>query len=254
MAENLHSLAKAPLSENPFLYQEWSKMAFLHWRFDPAPIQKTLPKGLFVDTFEGNAYLGIVAFKIQKNRFLGTLSLPFLQDFVEVNLRTYVRDKNGLPGVWFYSLDIDSFLMTSGARLLFSLPYCNTPLKINKHQSTYTVEVSPKSFIRQIHLEYQLLPSLKPPVKEETLEHFLIERYLLFSARHEKLTIGPVRHLPYPLTSGELYDFQTNIFQLNGFENPNRLPDHCHYSEGVNVNIYRVADAKKYSDRVRVHG
>ena len=46
-----------------------------------------------------------------------------ISNFLELNLRTYVRDRSGNPGVWFYSLDANQSLAVAIARRFFHLPY-----------------------------------------------------------------------------------------------------------------------------------
>ncbi len=99
------------------MYQNWRNLLFLHWEYDVEAIQSTLPEGLRVDTFAGKAYLGIVPFFMEDvhPRFFPTI--PGLSDFQEVNVRTYVSDHRGIPGVWFYSLDANQWLANWSKRL-----------------------------------------------------------------------------------------------------------------------------------------
>src|SRR5688500_14739545 len=103
-------------SETAIMFQKWRSLLFLHWSFDPEVIQNTLPKGLFVDTFNNRAYIGIVPFFITDLRMAIMPSIPNFSRFLELNMRTYVYDQNGTPGVWFYSLDINSAAATLAAR------------------------------------------------------------------------------------------------------------------------------------------
>ena len=48
--------------ERPVMYQSWQQLLFLHWRIDPAVIQSILPKGLTVDTYDVDAWVGVVPF------------------------------------------------------------------------------------------------------------------------------------------------------------------------------------------------
>ena len=105
------------------MYQRWSHLLFLHWRWDPAAIQATLPDGLFVDTHENHAYLGVVPFWMDAVRPRFCPPVPGLSWFLELNLRTYVHAADGTPGVWFYSLDCNNPVAVHLARTLFSLPY-----------------------------------------------------------------------------------------------------------------------------------
>ncbi|MEI6536644.1 MAG: DUF2071 domain-containing protein, partial [Verrucomicrobiaceae bacterium] len=88
---------------SPVMFQQWRDLLFLHWEYSAAAIQATLPEGLFVDTFDGKAYLGVVPFFMRKIRPRFLPAVPGISDFMELNLRTYVHDRAGVPGVWFYS-------------------------------------------------------------------------------------------------------------------------------------------------------
>ncbi|MBV8901140.1 MAG: DUF2071 domain-containing protein, partial [Verrucomicrobia bacterium] len=85
--------------------QRWLDLLFLHWRWDPVEVQRTLPPGLTVDTWEDDAWIGIVPFAMRGVRPRFCPSVPGISHFLELNLRTYVRDRLGRPGIWFYSLD-----------------------------------------------------------------------------------------------------------------------------------------------------
>jgi uncharacterized protein YqjF (DUF2071 family) len=86
------------------LHQRWERLLFLHWKWDPAAIQATLPPGLTVDTWQSTAWLGIVPLFMRdiRPRFVPA---ALASNFYELNLRTYVYDERGRPGVYFYSLD-----------------------------------------------------------------------------------------------------------------------------------------------------
>ena len=91
----------------PVMRQRWSGLLFLHWPVEISLIQKRLPPGLHVDTFDGQAWLGVVPFFMQRVRPIGLPPVPWLSWFLELNVRTYVHDDAGNPGVWFFSLDCD---------------------------------------------------------------------------------------------------------------------------------------------------
>jgi uncharacterized protein YqjF (DUF2071 family) len=98
--------------------QTWKDLLFLHWEVSPSALRPLVPPALTVDTFEGRAYVGLVPFTMADVRF-GPVAVA---DFQETNVRTYVHAQ-GVPGVWFFSLDAASTLAVWGARALFRLPY-----------------------------------------------------------------------------------------------------------------------------------
>ena len=89
-----------------------------HYPVLPELIQSSLPDDLQVDTFESRAWFSVVAFRLTDLR-IRPLRFVKWQDFWEINLRTYVRDKRGNRGVWFYSLDSSDLFGVLGARLLY---------------------------------------------------------------------------------------------------------------------------------------
>src|SRR5947209_9596696 len=121
--------ARTPNGERPVvMHHRWEALLFLHWLVSPAEIQQTLPPGLTVDTFEDQAYLAISPFFMRKVRPVGVPPLPWLSEFQELNVRTYVFDERGVPGIWFYSLDCNQPLAVAGARMLSGLPYFNAEM------------------------------------------------------------------------------------------------------------------------------
>src|SRR5699024_7767573 len=77
--------------------------------------------GVRVDTFDGAAWVGITPFRMS---YLGTPAprVPLVPGFTEINVRTYVRGRDGDDGVWFFSLECSRLPVTALLRLL-GLPY-----------------------------------------------------------------------------------------------------------------------------------
>jgi uncharacterized protein YqjF (DUF2071 family) len=115
------------------LRQRWSELLFLHWPFSSEVIQASLPKGLYVDTFDGQAWVGIVPFYMDRVRPVFFPPVPGISWFLELNVRTYVHDETGEPGVWFYSLDCNLPLAVAIARRFYHLPYEHAEMSVHKH-------------------------------------------------------------------------------------------------------------------------
>jgi len=178
--------------------QRWSDLLFAHWVVDAAAIQATLPPGLFVDTFAGCAYLGIVPFFMERVRPAGLPPVPFLSWFLELNVRTYVHDAAGNPGVWFYSLDCNQPLAVALARRFFHLPYFNADMTAARSGGSIRYRCRRQGgagVASEFRWERQ---SAGDPAAPDTLEFFLLERYRLFAAdRTGRLFRGRVHHAPY---------------------------------------------------------
>ena len=109
--------------EKPVMTQIWQSLTFLHWRYEAAAIARTLPKGLTLDTFDGSAWVGLVPFTLAGVRPYGFPALPWISEFPETNVRTYVRGADGERGVWFFTLEADRLAAVMLARWWYHLPY-----------------------------------------------------------------------------------------------------------------------------------
>ena len=223
-------------SRSHVMLQRWEKLIFLHWRWDADEIQRTLPPGLFVDTFQGDAWLAIVPFYMRgiRPRFLP--AVPGISDFLELNVRTYVHDEAGRPGVWFYSLDCNQPLAVWTARTFFCLPYQHARMQTRESSwIDYTCHRRGESAAS--HFRYQISDGTHH-AEPGSLEFFLAERYLLFAHTSRSIRCGQVHHVPYPLADVKLDGWDVNPLLQAGFADPQRPPDHLIGSPGVDVRVY----------------
>ena len=223
------------------MYQQWYDLLFLHWEYSVQAIQSTLPDGLFVDTFEGRAYLGIVPFFMRKIRPRFLPAVPGISDFLEMNLRTYVVDRAGVAGVWFYSLDANQWLAVKIARRFFNLPYEHARMKSSRTPEGLiqfeSKRIGPQENDLVCAFDYAAGSELARPAYG-SLEFFLVERYRLYSNTTSGLRRGQVAHEPYPLCHAEVTRWDENLLRLDGFAPTGRRPDHVVMSRGVDVTIY----------------
>ena len=218
--------------------QEWSHLLFLHWEMDPAVIQEHLPPGLTVDTYDGKAYLGVVPFHMDNVRPSYCPTVPGLSWFLELNLRTYVHDENGVPGVWFFALDCDQWLAVKLARGLFHLPYQHAQMESYQHEGTLNYISRRKGCEQSQIYRYPAELSHSESAEVGSLEFFLLERYRLFSVgRSGSIYSGLVHHSPYQFQDVNITDYSTRMFSLCGFEEPNTPPVSSLIAETAHVNI-----------------
>jgi uncharacterized protein YqjF (DUF2071 family) len=198
--------------------QRWNHLLFTHWKVDPAAVQASLPRGLYVDTFGGDAYLGIVPFAMERVRPAWLPPLPWVSWFLELNVRTYVHDAAGNPGVWFYSLDCERALAVAIARRFFHLPYFHARMDAAFRDRTIEYQC-------QRHAEtagmcrYAWTPgAAAAAVAPGSLEFFLVERYLLFAADAAgQLYAGRVHHAPYRIATPSVSVCSIEPARLAGF-------------------------------------
>lgn len=215
----------------PVMFQNWYRLAFLHWPCNPALLQARLPGGLEVDTFDRTGWVGLTPFHLMGLRppFLPDISC--VSDFPEMNLRTYVRGPAG-PGIWFFSLDAAAAVAVLGARLTYGLPY---------HWSRMTVRATGRSRIHYTSARAGAAAVITVDVGEalarpNDLALFLTERYRLYTRFLGRLAMASVEHEPWPLHRAAIVGFHETVRQAANLPYGD-APALVHYSPGVHVRI-----------------
>jgi uncharacterized protein YqjF (DUF2071 family) len=119
----------------PIMYQKWGKLLFMHWRLDARLLRPLIPSSLEIDTFDGSAWIGVVPFTMWDIRASFLPAIPGNSRFHELNVRTYVHYQ-GVPSVWFLSLDAANRLAVWGARKFYHLPYFNAQMSLDQTDKT----------------------------------------------------------------------------------------------------------------------
>jgi uncharacterized protein YqjF (DUF2071 family) len=177
------------------LAQRWSRLLFAHWPVEPAELARRLPTGVEPDVRDGRAWLAIVAFRMLDTRPLVPPRRPTLPPIPELNVRTYVR-VGGVPGVWFLTLDASSPFFVNAGRTLYGLPY-----RLARMTTLLDGERTHYLSTRRDACFAAAYEPCGPAARAEarSLEHFLVERYRLFSMRRGRLITAVVDHEPWPL-------------------------------------------------------
>lgn len=195
-----------PLSREPWaIRQTWEDLLFAHWPVRAETVRPLLPRGLELDTFEGEAWVSVVPFRMTGVRVRGLPPIPTAARFPELNVRTYVT-LGGKPGVYFISLDAGSPLAVAVARASFFLPYYTARFDISREGAAI------RYACRRAHTGAKLieLRTVYGPTgtsyaaRAGTLEDWLTARYCLYSASPRgRLYRGEIHHAPWPLQPAE---------------------------------------------------
>lgn len=197
LAQHAHrpfALPKAPW----LVQQQWLDVLFAHWRVAPEVLRRHIPSALTVELMGGAAWLGVVAFAIRGLRARALPGVPTATDFLELNVRTYVNHR-GRAGVFFFSLDAASALAVLGARTLFRLPYHRARMR-SESRNGWIVYESARRVRPEVrfHARYRAAGDVFMAAPG-SLDHFLTERYCLFTVSGARVARVDIHHPPWPL-------------------------------------------------------
>lgn len=230
--------------------QKWRDLLFLHWAVSPEAIRPLVPSQLDLDLFEGRAYIGLVPFTMKGVRPVYLPPVWGLSNFHETNLRTYVRRGDRDPGVWFFNLEAANSAAVRIARALFHLPYHRARMFLERERPCNQDPASPATIVYAgvrcwpgpLPASYTIraTPDGKSRLAAHgTLEHFLIERYILYAIGNRQLFQGQVFHSPYPIQSVILHSFDENLLANWHIDRPD-APPLTHFAKGVDVELFPI--------------
>ncbi|HYC61613.1 MAG TPA: DUF2071 domain-containing protein [Thermoanaerobaculia bacterium] len=227
------------------LHQNWHHLLFLHWEVPVAELQSLLPVGLTVDTFEGKAFVGLVPFTLTGVRPVMVPPLPWISSFHEINVRTYVHLGGRDPGVWFFSLDASSAIAVAAARAAYKLPYFGADIDFRVQSGAIpSIEFDARRTDERgttpatARMRYQPVEGPATASAPGTLEHFLIERYILYAEDEQRqLHRARVHHQPYPVQRVDVDGLEETLIWAAGIKR-HEQPAYRHYASEVNVNVY----------------
>jgi len=211
----------------PLLRSQWLTSAFVHWRYDPAVVQRLVPDGLTVQTFDGSAWVGLVPFLMADLRPPG-LTLGPLGTFAGANLRTYVVGPGGRDGLWFLAMEAASPLMVAGTRVGVGAPY---------HLGEHAIDARPRRVtytgVRQGGgPSYRIVVRPGARIEQDDLAVWLTGRWRAYTSHVGRLLETPVSHEPWPLRRATLAELDQSLTEAVGLPAPDGDPT-LHYSDGV---------------------
>ncbi|MBW3534703.1 MAG: DUF2071 domain-containing protein [Gemmatimonadetes bacterium] len=214
-----------PLPSAPWvMYQSWRRLLFAHWPLPHDRLRAAVPGELTLDTFDGSAWLGLTPFRVTDLRPRGVPAIPVGSDFPELNLRTYVR-VGDRPGVYFFSLDAGSRLGVMGARALYHLPYHAADMS-QEERAGWIHYRSERSDGASAVFQGRYRPTGPAAAPAAgTLEHFLTERYALYTVLGDGAVLrADIHHRPWPLQTAEAVIERNTVPEAEGLELPERAP------------------------------
>jgi uncharacterized protein len=202
-------------------------LLFLHWEVSVDDLRALIPEPLAIDTFEGKAWLSITPLTIFDARPVLIPPVPYLSWLHELNVRTYVH-YDGVPGVWFFSLDANNRPAVIGARLFFKLPYFSADISMDTEGNKVKFRSKRSDASARFRADWKI-GAPAPSAEPGTLDFFLIERYSLYTADDLSIYRCRIHHKPWPLQEPEgLSNLESTMAEAAGLPALVRKPlIHC---------------------------
>ena len=217
------------------MFHRWDQLTFLHWRFDPAEVQRLLPDWLEVETFDGSAWVALVPFVMEVSA-PGVAPLPWLCHFPETNVRTYVRAPDGSVGVWFLSLDAARFAAVATARTAYQLPYFWSDMDVVAVGDVISYRSrrrwpGPRGASSEVAVQ---VGERFAAHELGDLDHWLTARWKVFSPGVGRF--ADAEHPPWELRRATVLELDDDLVTATGLSRPEG-PPLVHWSPGTPVRI-----------------
>jgi len=226
-----------PLPSRPWLvHMTWRDLLFAHWPLTFEEVRRVTPAPLELQTFDGHAWVGVIPFVMD----LSLRGVPVLISTPEINVRTYVSYR-GIPGVYFFSLDLASVVGVLGARIGVGLPYWLAKMWARRVPADRGYEVRYGS--ARVADRADFWACYRPQQDDEravfsprpaSLEHFLTERYCLYNVERGKVYRVNIHHVCWPLQRAEAEIARNTMAAANGISLPPNEPV-LHFARELDV-------------------
>lgn len=214
----------------------WLDLLFAHWPVPVEAVRQLIPLDLEIDTFDGQAWLGVVPFRMEDVAPRGLPAPPAAGAFAEVNVRTYVRHLDR-PGVWFFSLDAASRVAVEGARRFFHLPYFLAAMSVVQDGDAIEYRSDRRDGRgRPASLDVRYRPTGPVKLAEPgSLDAWLTNRWRVFAPdATSRILRTEIRHAPWPLQPAEA-DFRSESLAAAMGIDPPAVPPRLAYSSRLDV-------------------
>src|SRR4051812_25686344 len=233
-----------PLPQGPWIMrQTWNDLLFAHWSLAAEQLRALVPAQLELDLFDGKAWVAVTPFHMTDVAFRSTPPVPMLSAFPELNVRTYVTYR-GKPGVFFFSLDAFNPPAVWGARLAYHLPYFYARMFADVDEGgeygTKNVNYSSTRF-RPPNAEFvgAYRPNSAASQSKSALEHFLTERYRLYTVHNDSVYGADIHHVPWTLQTAEATISRNTMAVAAGINLPESKPL-LHFSKRIDVLVWPI--------------
>ncbi len=222
----------------PLFHSDWMRALFIHYEVDRDMLQAQIPFEL--DLHEGRAIVSLVAFTMQGLRLpiagrLGALLTAPGATHGLLNVRTYIKHA-GEPGIYFMTEWIPNRLSILIGPRTYGLPYRYGKLDYHHDHEDGQLSgtVTPGGNCGRLVYEAHVAPDASyEPCAEETLSHFLLERYTAFTKWRKRARLFRIWHEPWLQTHPDVTILDDSALAASGSWHGAARLIGANYSPGV---------------------
>ncbi len=233
-----------PIPERSWVMKQiWNRLLFAHWPIESSVVERYIPRGLRLETYEGQAWLGIVPFHMNGVRLKYMPPVPPVSAFPELNVRTYVT-ANDKPGVFFFSMDATCLPVVKGAKWLFHLPYYWADMEFTQQKNRVHIQSKRRNADGgyQFRAEYGPISSAYH-AEPGSLAYWLTERYCLYTPHKDRLYRCNIVHEPWLLHDAEGTIYTNTMVEPLGLKLSDEEPL-LHYAERQEVVAWGLEEVR----------
>lgn len=238
-AEAVHLLWK---DSPPWLgYQDWRTLLFLSWPLPVESLRRKVPDKLELDTFEGQAWVSLVAMGVEDQHIRDLPAIPGFRAYRQLNLRTYIK-KDDQRGIYFFSLDCDNEISGWIADNVLNIPYRRADISLTEQDGTF--EFSSTRTQSAGNAPPAQFKASYTPVGEafETPDHpldvFLLRRFFLgLNDDQGHIYTAGIYHKHWQLQRAEANVEVNTVAESEGIELPLTAP-HTAFANRIETMLY----------------
>ncbi|MDE3236859.1 MAG: DUF2071 domain-containing protein [Bacteroidota bacterium] len=172
------------MKKKTFLKAHWKNIVMVNYEIDPQILRSYLPAGVTIDTYQNQCFVSLVGFEFKGCKIAG-IPIPYFGNFEEINLRFYVKRRDGAiekRGVVFISELVPHTTVAVLANRLYKEHYTSCKIKYKyelahaEKRLEYRWAINNGSY--HIKAKFQNEESAIVP---GTLEEFIYEHYYGFT-------------------------------------------------------------------------
>ena len=230
--------------KSTFLTAEWRKLAIINYSVEPSILLPYVPYGTELDYWNGQCYVSLVGFRFINTKLKG-ISVPFHKDFEEINLRFYVRYKEGNTwkrGVTFIKEIVPKRALALVANTIYKEKYITLATKHNLMVNDGFLTVSygwkHKGDWDSISLSAEINAK---DISEGSEEAFITEHYWGYTQlddyRTSEYQVEHPRWRMYPVVSQNIAVRFGDLYGSEFGELKDSLPDSIMLAEGSKIAV-----------------